>query len=124
MNGRISLTGLRAWGRHGVFDGERAGGQEFVVDAVLELDMSTAAATDDVADTVDYGTVADELVAVVAGQPVRLIETLATRLAERCLAHDRVRAATVTVHKPQAPVGHGVADLAVTLRLERPGGRA
>lgn len=119
MSGSISLTGLRAWGRHGVFDGERAGGQEFVVDAVLELDISAAAATDDVADTVDYGTLADGLIAVVTGAPVRLIETLATRLAECCLTDGRVRAATVTVHKPQAPVGHGVADVAVTLRRER-----
>lgn len=119
MNGTISLTGLRAWGRHGVFAGERAGGQEFVVDAVLELDMSAAAATDDLAGTVDYGALADELVAVVTGRPVRLIETLAARLAECCLARDRVSSATITVHKPQAPVGHGVADVAVTLRRER-----
>lgn len=119
MSGSITLTGLRAWGRHGVFDGERAGGQEFVVDAVLELDVSTAATTDDVADTVDYGTLADRLVAVVTGEPVRLIETLATRLAESCLADDRVLAATVTVHKPQAPIGHAFSDVSVTRRLER-----
>jgi dihydroneopterin aldolase len=121
VSGTITLTGLRAWGRHGVFEGERAGGQEFVVDAVLELDVSAAASSDDVADTVDYGTLADRLVAVVTGEPVRLIETLATRLAEACLAYERVLAATITVHKPQAPIGHAFTDVAATRRLERSG---
>jgi 7,8-dihydroneopterin aldolase/epimerase/oxygenase len=116
---RISLTGLRARGRHGVYDFERAQGQEFLVDVVLELDLTKAAATDDVADSVHYGELADRLVAVVAGEPVALIETLADRLLAECLADVRVQAATVTVHKPRAPIPHEFADVAVTLRRER-----
>ena len=116
---RIALTGLRARGRHGVYDFERAQGQEFLVDVVLELDLAKAAATDDVADTVHYGELADRLVAVLAGEPVALIETLADRLLAECLADARVRAATVTVHKPQAPIPHEFADVSVTLRRER-----
>jgi 7,8-dihydroneopterin aldolase/epimerase/oxygenase len=115
----ISLTGLRARGRHGVYDFEREQGQEFVVDVVLELDLSKAADSDDVADTVHYGELAARLVAVVAGEPVNLIETLAGRLAAVCLADPRVAAATVTVHKPQAPIPHEFADVSVTLRRER-----
>lgn len=120
MRDRIALTGLRARGNHGVYESERAAGQEFVVDAVLELDLSAAAASDRVGDTVDYGGLAGRLVAVVTGPPVDLIETLAARLIEVCLADERVAAATVTVHKPQAPIGHEFADVAVTLRRERP----
>src|SRR6266480_804101 len=99
MSDRIALTGLKARGWHGVYDFERAQGQEFVVDVVLELDLAKAAATDDVADTVHYGQLADRLVAVVTGEPVALVETLADRLAGECLADERVLAATVTVHK-------------------------
>ena len=80
MNGRIALTGLRARGFHGVFDFEREQGQDFVVDVLLELDLAKAAATDDVADTVHYGELAERLVAVITGEPVNLIETLADRL--------------------------------------------
>jgi dihydroneopterin aldolase len=58
---------------------------------------------------------------VVAGAPVNLIETLADRLAAVCLADARVAAATVTVHKPQAPIPHAFHDVAVTLRRSRPG---
>jgi dihydroneopterin aldolase len=116
----ISLTGLRARGYHGVYESERANGQDFVVDAVLELDLSGAAASDRVEDTVDYGALAGRLVAVVTGPPVNLIETLADRLAEVCLAYRRVAVATVTVHKPQAPIRHEFADVAATLRRERP----
>jgi dihydroneopterin aldolase len=116
---RIALSGLRARGHHGVYDFERAAGQEFTVDAVLELDLAPAATSDDVADTVHYGELAGRLVAVIEGDPVNLIETLAQRLADVCLADARVRVATVTVHKPQAPIPHEFADVAVTLRRER-----
>jgi dihydroneopterin aldolase len=116
---RIALTGLRARGRHGVYDFERVQGQDFVVDVLLELDLAPAASSDDVADTVHYGELAERLVAIVEGEPVNLIETLADRLAAACLADPRVAAATVTVHKPQAPIAHEFGDVAVTLRRTR-----
>ncbi|MDG6100713.1 dihydroneopterin aldolase [Dactylosporangium aurantiacum] len=116
---RITLTGLRVRGNHGVFDFERRDGQDFVIDVVLELDLAPAAASDDVTDTVHYGELAGSLAEVVAGEPVNLIETLAHRLAGVCLADPRVRAATVTVHKPQAPIPHEFADVAVTIRRQR-----
>ena len=116
MSDVISLTGLTVRGRHGVFDVEREQGQDFVIDVVLELDLARAATTDDVTDTVHYGELADQLV---AGEPVNLIETLADRLVGCCLADERVGAATVTVHKPQAPIPHDFADVAVTIRRAR-----
>lgn len=119
MSDRIVLTGLRARGRHGVYDFERAQGQDFIVDVSLELDLGPAARSDDVRDTVHYGELAQRLVAIVTGEPVNLIETLAERLADVCLADRRVSAATVTVHKPQAPIPHDFADVAVTLTRGR-----
>ena len=115
----ITLSGLRVFGRHGVFDFERDQGQDFVVDVVLELDTRAAAASDDLADTVHYGELAEALAAVVEGEPVCLLETLAQRLADTCLVDARVRAATVTVHKPQAPIPLAFGDLAVSIRRER-----
>jgi dihydroneopterin aldolase len=119
VSDRISLHGLRVRGHHGVFDFERRDGQDFVVDVELELDLARAAASDDVADTVHYGELAGRLAEVIAGEPVNLIETLAERLAAVCLADARVDAATVTVHKPQAPITHEFADVAVTVRRAR-----
>ncbi len=119
MSDRITLSGLRARGHHGVYDFERERGQDFVIDAVLEVDLAPAARSDDVADTIHYGELAERLVEVVGGEPVNLIETLAARLAEVCLADPRVRAATVTVHKPQAPIPHEFADVAVTITRRR-----
>ena len=116
---RIALTGLRVRGHHGVYDFERRDGQDFVVDVTLEVDTSAAAKSDDVADTVHYGELAEALAAVVAGEPVNLLETLAERLATVCLADSRVTAADVTVHKPQAPIPHMFADVAVTIRRTR-----
>lgn len=116
---RITLTGLRAFGRHGVYDFERANGQDFVVDVTLELDLATAATTDDVTETVHYGELADRMVAIVGGPPVALIETLADRLVTACLDDERVVGATVTVHKPQAPIAHSFTDVAVTMRRTR-----
>ena len=113
------LTGLRVRGHHGVFDFERRDGQDFVVDADLELDTGPAAASDAVSDTVHYGELAEALAAVIAGDPVNLLERLAERLVEVCLADRRVRAATITVHKPQAPIPLAFTDVAVTIRRER-----
>ena len=120
MNDHILLSGLRARGNHGVYDFERANGQDFVVDVDLEIDLSKPAATDEVTDTVHYGELADRLVAIITGPPVNLIERLADRLASACTEDVRVIAATVTVHKPQAPIAHEFADVAVRLRRERP----
>jgi len=116
---RIELRGLKVRGNHGVLDFERAEGQDFYLDVTLELDLAKAAATDDVTETVHYGELAEALVAVVAGEPVNLIETLADQLVDVCLEDERVAAATVTVHKPQAPIPHEFADVAVTLRRSR-----
>jgi 7,8-dihydroneopterin aldolase/epimerase/oxygenase len=116
---RISLRGLTVRGHHGVFDFERRDGQDFVIDVDLELDLAPAAASDDVTDTVHYGELAEALAAVAAGEPVNLIETLAERLAAVCLADPRVHAATVTVHKPSAPIPLTFQDVQVQLRRAR-----
>ncbi len=117
----ITLTGLRVFGRHGVYAHERENGQEFVVDVSLYLPLAEAASSDDVADTVHYGELADRIAAVVGGNPVDLIETLATRIADVVLEDVRVQATTVTVHKPQAPIPLAFADVAVTVRRGREG---
>jgi 7,8-dihydroneopterin aldolase/epimerase/oxygenase len=116
VTGRITLTGLRVRGHHGVLAAERRAGQDFLVDVELELDLGPAARSDDVADTIHYGELAEALAAVVCGEPVDLLETLADRLVAVCLADARVAAATVTVHKPQAPIPLTFADVAVTIR--------
>jgi dihydroneopterin aldolase len=116
---RIALTGLTVRGNHGVFDFERADGQDFIVDVALELDTRPAAASDELGDTVHYGELAEALAAVVSGEPVNLLETLADRLCQVCLADGRVEAATVTVHKPQAPIAQSFGDVAVTIRRQR-----
>ena len=118
-NDRIVLTGLRVRGHHGVLDFERRDGQDFVIDVVLEVSTLGAAGSDRLTDTVDYGDLAERLAAVVAGEPVNLLETLAERLAAVCLARTGVQAATVTVHKPDAPILVPFADVAVTIRRER-----
>ena len=119
MGDRITLTGIEVFGHHGVLAHERELGQRFVVDVVLELDLSAAAASDDLADTVHYGELAGDVAAIVAGEPVELIESLAGRVADRCLADPRVIATEVTVHKPAAPLPVVAAEVAVTLRREQ-----
>jgi len=111
----ITLTGLRVFGRHGVFDFERERGQHFVIDVVLKLRTTEAARTDDVRDTVHYGEVAETIVAIVAGEPVNLIETLAERIADAVLADRRLAAVRVTVHKPSAPIDAEFTDVSVSI---------
>ena len=112
----ITLTGLRAIGYHGVLAEERRQGQEFVVDVTMQLSTRLAGQTDDVADTVHYGEVAELVVAIVEGDPVNLIETLAARIADDLLDRYPLDAVYITVHKPAAPISVPFADVSVTLR--------
>lgn len=112
---RIALTGLRVRGRHGVLPQERRDGQDFVVDVVLHLDLAAAGRLDELSRTVHYGELAEALAAVVEGEPVDLLEALAERLADVCLAQGLVQRVEVTVHKPSAPIAREFADVSVTL---------
>lgn len=116
---RIELRGLRVRGHHGVFDHERRDGQEFVVDLVVSLDLSAAAASDDLADTLDYGALAQRAAAIVGGKPLDLIEAVAGRIADDVLADPRVASVEVTLHKPSAPIPLTFSDVAVVLRRSR-----
>lgn len=119
MTDRITLTGIQATGHHGVYDHERRDGQAFIADVVLELSLREAAASDDVADTIHYGEFAEQVGAVLAGEPVNLLETLADRIAAVALGFDRVDAVEVTVHKPQAPITVAFGDVSVSVRRTR-----
>ncbi|HEY7858696.1 MAG TPA: dihydroneopterin aldolase [Candidatus Nanopelagicales bacterium] len=116
---RIAVTGIRARGFHGVLEKERRDGQTFVVDVELGVRTGPAAASDDLSDTVDYAAVAADVVAHVEGGPYDLIETLAERIATAALLREGVQRVTVTVHKPDAPVGVPFDDVTVTIVRHR-----
>lgn len=119
MSDRIELRGLKVRGNHGVFDHERANGQEFVVDITVWMDLSAAAASDALADTYDYAQLAQRAAAVLAGPARDLIETVAAEIAEDVMGDARVQAVEVTLHKPQAPIELTFADVAVVVRRSR-----
>jgi dihydroneopterin aldolase len=116
---RIVVRGIEAFGYHGVLPEEREQGQPFVVDLVVQTDVSDASTSDDLLKTVDYATLAREVVDVIEGEACDLIETIAVRIAEQVLTHVRVNAVEVTVHKPKAPVGVPFADVAVVVERVR-----
>jgi dihydroneopterin aldolase len=116
---RMTVRGIEVVGHHGVFDFERREGQVFVVDLVLGLDTRPAAGSDDLRDTVDYGSLVTKVKKAVETDPVDLIETLAQRVAGVCLEDDRVQWTEVTVHKPDAPIDATFSDVALTLFRSR-----
>jgi dihydroneopterin aldolase len=116
---RIVLTGLRATGHHGVFEHERVDGQMFVIDVTVHLSLYEAAQSDELVDTVNYGELAEKVVAAVETDPVDLIETVAERVADVALGFTRVDSVDVTVHKPDAPITVPFDDVAVTITRGR-----
>ena len=120
MTDELSVTGIECYGYHGVFEAEKREGQPFVVDLTLGVDSSLAAASDDLRDTVDYGSLVAAVKAAVEADPVDLIETLAQRLADVCLRDVRVEWARITVHKPDAPIEATFGDVTLTITRERP----
>ncbi|HEY9314275.1 dihydroneopterin aldolase [Williamsia sp.] len=122
MADRIELRGLKVRGNHGVFDHERADGQDFIVDVILWVDSRIAAATDDLADTVDYGALAQTTHDIIAGTPRNLIETVAAEIADTVMrGTEQVAACEVTLHKPSAPIPLTFDDVAVVARRSRKG---
>lgn len=112
---RITLTGLEVFAHHGVFDFERERGQRFLIDAELAVNLRPAAAGDALSRTVHYGELAEAIVAAVERDPVDLIETVAERVASVALSFAGVSSATITVHKPEAPIAAQFTDVSVSV---------
>lgn len=114
---RILIPGLRESGVHGVLPEERLQAQPFEVNLELHVDLAKAGASDDLADTVDYGAVCDAVSKVVSSESYYLIERLAQRIAEVCTVDPRVVGVVVEVRKLEPPVNARVDHVAV--RIER-----
>ncbi|MGH3363037.1 MAG: dihydroneopterin aldolase [Nocardioides sp.] len=121
MTDELTIAGIECFGHHGVFPSERRDGQPFVIDLTLGLDTRPAAGSDDLRDTVDYGSLVAAVQAAVQTDPVDLIETLAQRIAGIALLEDRVEWVRVTVHKPDAPIEATFTDVALTITRRREG---
>jgi len=110
---RIRVTGIEVTATHGVYAEEKVTPQLFVIDLVCSLRPRPE--VDDLTTTVDYADLAVRVADAARTGSVDLIETLAERISGVCLADPRIAEVEVTVHKPQAPVGVPVADVAVTI---------
>jgi 7,8-dihydroneopterin aldolase/epimerase/oxygenase len=119
VSDRITLRNLRFLGRHGVELEERLEPQPFEVDLILRGDLSAAAASDDLADTVDYSAVFSLVGEVVEGRSYRLIEALAGAIADAVLAGHPVDDVEVRVRKPKAPLPGAFDAVEVRLRRQR-----
>ena len=117
MGDHIIIEGIRGYGYHGVFDHERTEGQDFVVDVDLEIARGSGV-TDDLAQTVDYGVVAQRIHDLITGSPRSLIERLAQDIADTCLAIPGVESVRIRLHKPSAPIPVPFTDVIVS--IERP----
>ncbi len=116
---RITLRGMRFAGRHGALPGEQLTAQPFEVDVVLTLDLAPAAASDDLADTVDYAALFDLARGIVEGRSFRLLEAMAGAIADAVLATLDVDEVEVAVRKPQAPLPGEFETVEVRLRRRR-----
>lgn len=120
MTDRIEINGLFGFGYHGLFDDERENGQGFLVDVILNIDLSAASRSDRIEDTINYSTVTDLILAQIIGPPVTLIEKLAGQIADLILSnYPKVDSVRVTVHKPDAPVAAKVRDISVSIVRSR-----
>lgn len=111
----ITLTGIACYGYHGCLPEEQRNGQPFIIDVILYTSLEKAGQTDDLTATIDYSKVYGLVKKITEGKPYQLIERLAQVLADTILAQFAVEAVTITVHKPYAPVGGPITDVAVTI---------
>ena len=120
MSDSLEIKGLFGFGYHGLFDDDRENGQGFLVDALLELDLTAVSRNDLLEDTIDYGAVCDLILAQLVGPPVSLIEKLAGQIADLILeTFPKVNSVKITLHKPDAPIAVKVEDIAVSVERTR-----
>jgi dihydroneopterin aldolase len=119
----IRLTGMTFFGYHGANPEETNLGQRFVVDATLSLDLSRAEATDSLTDTVSYSAAFKLIRREVEGEPSKLLEHLAGRIASGLLGIDeRIGAVRVCVTKPAPPLkGSAAGDVGICIERARAG---
>lgn len=119
MSDRILISGLRVETRVGWSDEERAAPQPVLVDLDVEIDAAASARSDDLSDTVDYAAVISEVARYVAARDERLLERLASEVADLVSAMNGVKRVSVEIAKEVVPVPEEVARVAV--RVERTG---
>ena len=125
MSDRIFIKGLSLHAYHGVMAHEAKVGQTFTIDMILEIDLSAAAHSDKVMDTVSYDKVVQCASDVFCAQRYRLIEAAAGVVADAVLAQfPRVNSVEVTIHKPHAPIAATFSDVGVTLLRRRGASRS
>jgi 7,8-dihydroneopterin aldolase/epimerase/oxygenase len=120
MQGKIEIAGLVLFAKHGVNEAEKLLGQRFILDIEIDVELATAAKSDSITDTVDYGEVVAVAEAAFRDKHFYLIEASAAHVAEAILAHfSRANAVTVKVHKPSAPVPAVIDHVAATVTAVR-----
>ena len=125
MTDRIFINGLSLHAYHGVMAHEAKVGQTFTIDLELDIDLTDAARSDKVMDTVSYDKVVECASKAFSAQRFRLIEAAAGRVADAVLAaFPRVSSVKVTIHKPHAPIAATCSDVGVTLVRKRPAPRS
>ena len=120
MTDTIFVSGLSIHARHGVMEHETEVGQRFVIDLELTADLSEAARTDHLSDTVSYASVVATATAAFKNTNYKLLERAAGAVADAILSHfPRIRAVKITVHKPHAPIAAIFDDVGIMLTRSR-----
>jgi dihydroneopterin aldolase len=116
VSDQIRVTGIKAFGYHGVLAHEATEGQDFIVDLVVTLDLRAVSLSDDLQETINYADLAQIAHDNIVGERVQLIERLAGRIAEEISsAYSQITSVSVTIHKPHAPVAVDFEDISVTI---------
>jgi dihydroneopterin aldolase len=116
---RIELRGLVAAGYCGALPEEQQRPQPIEVDLDVHVDLTKAARSDALDDTVDYGALCAAVERVIVSERFTLLERLADRLAEITLADERVVAVSLTVRKLRPPVPQVLGTAGVHLERAR-----
>jgi len=116
VSDQIRVTGIKAFGYHGVLPHEATEGQDFIVDLLITLDLRAVSLSDDLQETINYADLAQIAHDNIVGERVQSIERLAGRIAEEISsAYSQITSVSVTVHKPHAPVTVDFEDISVTI---------
>ncbi|RTR26429.1 dihydroneopterin aldolase [Robertmurraya yapensis] len=117
---KIYLNKMEFYGYHGVFPEENRLGQRFIVDLVVNVDLRRAGETDNLTYSINYGELYEVCKKIVEGEPFKLVEAVAEKIADTCLSQfTRAAACTVKVIKPDPPIPGHYESVAVEITRSR-----
>lgn len=121
MSFDINITGIEAFGKHGIYQSEKNNAQKFLIDIFITLEKLSE---DNIDNTINYENLVDDSITLVQNESFDLIETLSQKIGKYIiekysnLESFSLKYVEITIHKPETFLSNRTENISVTYHEE------